>query len=1452
MSEERFEELASYLYSLREIPLNVLPRRSTHSRASFSSSASATHAPSERAPSISSDGASFSGSRFLSKTFSSTRDAAAAKESLSPTSASEAVESAKKSASTPANAFPTQEQIDTGSAKPPDGQALRPPDRPRPKPLGKGAVPPLPLAAKRSSSMRRPRGMKALAMRDAVDLNLSQDDIDSYLRLRYDVIHRTHSGDLILRTPSQWDAFHSRRIWGVIGIVDCSDPELSDNEEERSKILAEAQEEFMAALKHFPASCVSRVIVFTTPDAAKQRGAQSVMNSPSVGGRMLHVPPAGELVFGYVPESAKFQETRLELKVQVVHLAGLLLNTLDKECWKIERSSNELFLSPLDEPNTPDKQSKLVKRRPGRQDKLLADTHLMMGSPGDALAKYVSAIEKAKANSDRLWLAGAMEGWSSAHVLCYIKGGGAVGDVVLSNKLIEHYADIYKLYSKKRIPELEALAALRLAEFLGRFTKRRKEALEAADHAAVCGEALSSQKRAALWESLARFSEYMKWHRKAAFYMYRVGNICAIKSVWSSSEALLTASAKQFRHASGKTWPDLHRDILMEAGKSAWEVGDSFLATRHYVEALSLSASTLRMNKKSDASLVALLVETTTPAYLPAAGQLVHLQGLNAKQIPSLLVKENAMGDGVSNSPLVDKNGPFIYNPFEARARRKAEAAASRTVTWVCGEAAQVALHIQNQTHTDLPVEIIAVAIVDANQSVDVWPAREGQKNGLSQNGGEGKHFVETCEDPQATHARKVKTLLRNVTRTVETLSETVMLPPLKSAKFVEKTVTVFPRKTGEMRICGLVARLFRGAIVFLKTPEPVKGQRPPPPINVIRELPRLDVSIKQEDGEFSAFNMEKAPAVIFEGERRRFSVRVKNIGRDEIADPRIQITSSNPSLIEITKSDDELSCVGKTPFKSGVAYEFSVDAFANRICVEDEGDSEGALNVSVVYAGKTNRSMIRESRAVVCLVVRPAIRIGSFSPFKLPLQNGMYEEEPGRAEARYGLILDVENCVSMPVMIALPPSWRSPDIIASPKFKGLNMFGLDSPCPTVNVLEVGASTRLITVIPREFFSAKQETDLSSLALSWAMPGLARNGIAEIFRDDIMNVGSFIRKSSGDSEDDPFNRADNAQMEMKVTGPSGVSEETVDASADSPSVSDKHGKGVRSVHIRKYYTGTVVVHNRGSRAFPIHTVLDMCVLQHDGRGGARLVQTSALVGSVECVRIGALAPGKSFEHSFKIRFTSAGAFELNGFVHDWADATESSLDAVLIEARTEAAGYGRKSRAAFAGRSQSLRITERPKSTGFHGLPPMNGGPRATRVQSMHAQTMRAESRPTRDDDERPAVGKRTRSLVNIRKERDSSPDFDELVSFSISRPTSAKARGGERADGGSGALKQIDLTRVLCRYTTPFYVIADKWDTSNLNAVQSPFGPHAVPVSSAGSGLRVERSEKPKPDKMF
>lgn len=61
---------------------------------------------------------------------------------------------------------------------------------------------------------------------------------------------------------------------------------------------------------------------------------------------------------------------------------------------------------------------KAKKKRLGRAQKTIGDYCLLAGSPLDANAHYVTAIELARLTGDVFWHAGALEGSACALVVC--------------------------------------------------------------------------------------------------------------------------------------------------------------------------------------------------------------------------------------------------------------------------------------------------------------------------------------------------------------------------------------------------------------------------------------------------------------------------------------------------------------------------------------------------------------------------------------------------------------------------------------------------------------------------------------------------------------------------------------------------------------------------------------------------------------------------------------------------------------------------------------------------------------------------------------------------------------------------------------------------------------------------------------------------------------------------
>lgn len=472
--------------------------------------------------------------------------------------------------------------------------------------------------------------LAALNLSSAVgggSLEPSGADGDACVSLRYDIVPRDASGNLVLLPSSEWDLFHSsRKVWGVIGVVDCTPASLAAHPDAREAALAAAKADFAHSLSLFRDAAEWRVIVFSAPDVVDDTASfgavtfLSPLSSPASAGRspdaqgangagresaeaaagdgakrgdrlralspaaavanrrpsgrggagggvglaggLGGVPPslsegvaaagggdAGAsddyraIPVGYVPETPRAQETAREVRAQVIHFAGLVLSAL--EAWiRLVNHPTGVVVSPLDMRQTLDKQSKLAKRRLGRLDKWLGDYFLLIGSPSDALTKYNSAVERSRANSDRLWLAGATEGAAAALALSVARRGPPKASLV--DRIIEQYSEVYKLYQKKRVTELEVSAALRLANYLADLSTRRREAIAAAAHAAAVGESLRPARRATLWAALATLHSRLGCSRRAALFLYRLGRQNAKDGKVAAAHALIAATANQF------------------------------------------------------------------------------------------------------------------------------------------------------------------------------------------------------------------------------------------------------------------------------------------------------------------------------------------------------------------------------------------------------------------------------------------------------------------------------------------------------------------------------------------------------------------------------------------------------------------------------------------------------------------------------------------------------------------------------------------------------------------------------------------------------------------------------------------------------------------------------------------------------------------------------------------
>lgn len=1080
-------------------------------------------------------------------------------------------------------------------------------------------------------------------------------EVDSSFRMRYDIVHRDHAGTLIMKPFSEWDEFHSSKIWGVFGIVDCTQPGVCDSPERRKQTIFDAYDDFNAALGNFKDASVRRLVVFTSQDAAHESGP-FVLNDPESPSKDSKPTTPLHFSVGYVPERSKYEETRLEVKAQIIHFAGLLLNALDRDCWKRKESpATDLFLSPIDEKYSADRQSKLAKRRAGRLDKLLGDSLLLMGSPSEALMKYNSAIEKAKANSDRLWLAGAMEGWSAAHVLNHVGSRGSVSDPILSDRLIEYYAEIYKLYQKKRVAEPEAAAALRLAEFLGRWTNRRKDALDAAEHAATVGEGLRVQKRAALWEALARFSDRMGCRRKAALYLYRLGHLNASQSIWSSAVTLMIASERQLSRNSRKPWADLNRRVLLTAAGHAEDAGDSNTAARLRVEALVIPPHLSKGRREDDENLIKSLNKAQVPAHLPAAQHVIRLGGITALQIPGLSIQSRVDVDIGSDSSGRVKDGPFIYNPFEAKKRAKAAAVARRAVTWVCGEPAQISARLYSKIGAELVVDIIAVLLVaaerlhngevDASSQAIAEKCVEGDRPGPDDDNGSGDH------------RRTVQAALKRSNQIAKTIQESALLPSREFTSGMLKHVTVIPKRTGPLRVHGLLVRLFNGALVLLQSERKQKDDVPP--VNVICSLPRISLSSYSAEGGTMQNISSRTPLTVYHGEKRRFRVDVENTGNEAITWMKARVFSSHPEVLEITMHNFKDETVLKNLENHGSSKSFTVEVLGKK-----QGNSGGdsrvgqdhfltsvpslsIVSVIIEYEGTESAGTIRESGAYVRVSSMSALEVG-----RIDLCDGYPSTKPkvqAKKLSEYSVSLEVRNCVTAPATVKLLPC--EADVAERPSCLS------SQDC----LVESGASVRLMCSLPvdtvnefrKEVQSEEPMNHSKALAeavyrIQWELPALGRQGLLNVPGDEVSRaisrsqIARMIQPSTSTSFSCSAYSVARAEVFINIRG------------HDLQNCAKDEGQpSLNVVNVGRFWSAKVQIRNTSHLELPMQSLLDISLVQTDDHGHIQEVSRAILVGATDGVFVGPLlARTGVFEHSIRVRVPSTGTFQLQAFLYD--------------------------------------------------------------------------------------------------------------------------------------------------------------------------------------------------------
>lgn len=1264
LPDARYEELTAHLTAFREIPVNALPRRPPA-------------APPPRSQAVA-QSASFS------TIASMTPALRAALKETSPNPLSRSY-SAMRQLPRSSTAYPSRQSLahSGSSASLPRSASI---SAPLFSPPQKSA----PLASPALSSLRADPTVIGSIMECAppptprfnADLDLKAPEVDATFRMHFDVVHRDGMGALIMRPITDWDDFHSTKVWGVFGIVDAT----NTTESKRDDVVARAALDFRASLVHFKHAAVRRLIIFVPPDPDHSR--PFVLNSATFAAdssdslnleatRDINAQFSTTLPFsiGHVPERPRAEDTKLEARAQVVHFAGLLLHEIDLECWRRRESpSSQLFLSPLDENASSDRQSKLAKRRLGRLDKLLGDSLLLMGNPADALLKYSSAIERSKASSDRLWLASAMEGWSAAHVLSHIGNGGTPDDSALVDKIIEHYAEIFKLYQKKRVAEPEAAAAMRLAEFLSLWTSRRKEALDAALHAATVGEGLRTPKRAALWEAFARFSDRMGYRRKAAMYLYRLGELNASQAVSSSAVTLMVAAERQLCKSGRKPWALLNRRILFIAARHAEEAGDSQTSARLYAEALAITSVPLRERQAEDEIIIGALSKANVPSYLPSASSLLFLSNITACAMDGLSVQLRNSTSNAIKTDRLPRDGPFIYNPFEARKRAKAEAA-SRSVTWVCDESAFVSLRLVSHVGAELVTEVVAVLVrkpSETNEDLSNISSLtekkiDADKNSENSEMSESRTTLDSMvdgksvsdEDEQTVqHALLVQQELECSSEVLQTNPDSLMLHP-NDPTGSTKYITVIPRQSGSVTIVGILVRLFNNALIILQSENENTSisRSAEVRVDVMERLPRVNICVRAGEGEYGNESV-RANVMLFDGERRSVDVEACNSGTEKIARITGKVLVEDGAGFVITRDELGGQDVVTGLESMGEVRTFQIEFLGQWRGSRSQSQLEALISVGVEYESFSTKGIVRESFAQIRVICRKAVSVGRVVMFhRANSTSSVMMQTVGNSELC--MAVEVTNHISIPAKVAVVQRWGNfgTDMQADNRVIRNGENGEET------LVEHCACVRLVTPLlgnMKDFLRRAVLTGWSAdmsgtVVVQWALPSMGRSGmvatVSEQLRKAAILTWGVAAGSAGRAPLGWHGRQDGVRATVRLhISPNIVKAENNEREAHLRTTDTEDFQN--EVSTGTVYPIKVEVANDGLKALPPSTVFDIDFEPNAGRTGIAIENRGYLTGSLSHVFVGPILPGESFEHTVNVCVNSVGIVEVTAYVYD--------------------------------------------------------------------------------------------------------------------------------------------------------------------------------------------------------
>ncbi|XP_020576214.1 trafficking protein particle complex II-specific subunit 120 homolog isoform X2 [Phalaenopsis equestris] len=723
--------------------------------------------------------------------------------------------------------------------------------------------------------------------------------------------------------PSPWEDFQAhRKILAVIGLCHCpASPDLDL-----------VIDQFASVSKGYGSALAKRLFAFSPSDEQLREGREKE-NS------IILFPSADQ------------QAQELQMLTMIQDVAATLLMEFEKWVLRAE-STGTILKTPLDSQSNLSSEEviKAKKRRLARAQKTIGDYCLLAGSPVDANAHFVTAIELARLTGDIFWHAGALEG----SVCALLVGRMDERDSLLEEEVKYRYYSVIQLYKRSYLQDnaqrvstatFELEAQLKLARYLCR-RHLVKEVVELLMNASDGAKSLIDPSDCLiLYVEIARLFGALGYQRKAAFFSRQVAQLYLKQdnvSAAISAMQVLSMTSKAYhverRGTNRKQHGSPHEieSCTAESGKnypqSIISLFESQWSTLQMVVLREILMSSVRAGDPLAAwSAAARLLRSFYPLITPAGQSglasslansadrlrsgtrcadpvlpFIRLHSFRMHPSQMEIIKRNpAKNDWWTDSA---PSGPFIYTPFSKGGTTDSN---KLELNWIVGEPDQVLVELANPCAFELSVESIYLSIHSGN--FDAFPVR-------------------------------------------------VNLPP-NTAKVV--LLSGIPTKIGPVSIPGCIVHcfgvitehLFRdvddlllGAAQGLVLSDPFRccgsvklKNVVVPNITVISPLPLLVSYAVGGDGAM----------ILYEGEIRDIRIRLTNAGTVPIEQAHISLSGRNQNSVTSIAHESLNSAL---PLKPGAEVSFIVTIKAWKLSLADSGHDPGK-NTSGATRGVSTES---------------------------------------------------------------------------------------------------------------------------------------------------------------------------------------------------------------------------------------------------------------------------------------------------------------------------------------------------------------------------------------------------------------------------------------------------------------------------------------------------------------